>query len=32
MPETVVRVPVFDAQGNPILNNEVRLAQGLSFP
>jgi 4-amino-4-deoxy-L-arabinose transferase-like glycosyltransferase len=31
-PGAVVRVPVFDAQGHPLLNNEVRLAEGLSFP
>jgi len=30
--DTVVRLPAFDAQGNPLLNHEVRLAEGLSFP
>jgi MFS family permease len=31
-PATVTRLPVFDAQGNPVPNDEVRLAAGLSFP
>ena len=31
-PGAVVRVPAFDAQGHPMLNDEVRLAEGLPFP